>query len=294
MGKISGGNLGQFKSAEYIYAKIKRELKSFGSVNLIDDADFPLYTAEVLKRLGVSAYREEEALLFVKNGKATLPRDFKQLYAAYKCKCSSVKKTHILNSVVVYQDTYHDILTTATTGCTFECEGGSLLQRITIRTLMDSVDCTYTYMNPGLLRLSPNVKPQCAENCLNLMVSSPYEITINNGCIYTNFKDEDIYMKYYAFPFDADGNIMIPDVLEVEKAVEWYIKKELLLNYWLVDDITNIQNKWQKAEEEFNKWFGEAKFVGKLPAFNTLLDSARTKRATNIVNFMSQQDRFNR
>ncbi len=33
-----------------------------------------------------------------------------------------------------------------------------------------------------------------------------------------------------SFPFDEEGLPMIPDIIEVEKAIEWYIKKEILLN----------------------------------------------------------------
>ena len=89
MGKISSSTT-NFKSAEYIYSKIKREFKSFGGVNLLDDADFPLYTAEVLKSLDAGVYKEEDAFLFVRNGKACLPRDFGYMFAAYKCKGSGI------------------------------------------------------------------------------------------------------------------------------------------------------------------------------------------------------------
>lgn len=295
MGKITGASANNFKSAEFIYSTIKRQFKSFGNVNLLDDADFPQWTADVLKILGMSALKEEEALLFVKDGKACLPKDFQYLHAAYSCCAETVTTTHLQNKQTLYTDTYYDILSTQN-NCKIECDltGAQLLQRVTVRQYLETGDCrTYNYVSPSLLRLSPNVKQHCTEDCINQMSTSGYEITINNGYIFTNFKDQDIYLKYYAFPFDEDGGIMIPDIIQVEKAVEWYIKLQLLLNYWLVDDVANIQNKWGKAEQEYEKWMGEARYINKLPAFSTLVNQIRNDRGMNKMSFFSQMDRNN-
>lgn len=291
MGKITGADLGNFKSAKYIYSKIKRELKNFGAANLLDDADFPLYTAEVLNKLGNSAYREEETLLHIKNGKAELPRDFKQIYAAYKCKCSStIKGGPQLQNRRVFTDTVYDTFRNPT-GCEVNrCEVGNLVSSITIRQFVDDSCIEHDISMTGLLTLSPNVRQHCSEQCLNQIPTCSDEITINSGCIFTNFKHEDIFLQYYAFPFDENGDILIPDIPSVEKAIEWYIKKEILLNNWLTGDLQDVQNRWQAAERIYDEAFGEARFNGKLPAFSTLVNSIRTKRSINPVAYFMQMD----
>lgn len=300
MGKITGFSQNAFKSAEYIYSKIKRDFKGFGYVNLIDDSDFPLYTAEVLKKLGNSAYKEEDAILFIKDGKAQLPIDFKNIYAAYKCHDCN-KDDHLQ----IYQgrSTYEYKLTCDTlcrnNGCVLECENEQeLVQRVTVRQYVNDTVYNHEFNNFHLLKLSPNVKDHCSDNCLNFSGNHHHhnhdEITINNKCIHTNFHDGAIFLQYYAFPQDENGLPMVPDILEVEKAIEWYIKKELLTNLWFTGDLPNAQNLWQKAEVEYEKWMAEARFIGKLPAFSTLVNSVRNQRGINAVQFFSQQDRNRR
>lgn len=297
MGKITGAAGNNFKSAEFIYSKIKREFKSFGSVNLLDDADFPTYTAEVLKVLHNIAYREEEAVLFVKNGKAKLPKDFKTLYAAYKC-CldnkSIVKGSkHLQNKSVVYRESDYEFLSSCDSNCSIQlCDEPEKLKKITVKTFVEEGELTYHYKNPQPLVLSPNARQHCVDDCINLLYSGPDEITINNGYMFTNFSGEDIYIQYYAFPYDADGNIMIPaDNPHIEKAIEWYIKWQILLNYWLVDDVPNMQIKWGKAEQMYKDYLAEAKFEGRLPAFSTLINNLRNMRSINKVAFFSQSTR---
>jgi hypothetical protein len=62
-----------------------------------------------------------------------------------------------------------------------------------------------------------------------------------------------------------------------------------MLNYWLVDDLANAQNKWSKAEQEYEKAMGECRFLDKLPAFSTMVNSLRTRRGINKVSFFSNR-----
>lgn len=152
----------------------------------------------------------------------------------------------------------------------------------------DGVNRTYDIV--GLLKVSPNARVHCSQDCLNIHPTCNDEITINDGCVFTNFKDADIYIEYYAFPFGEDGSVMIPDIPAVEKMVEWFIKWQLLLNYWFVDDLANAANKWEKAEQLYEQYYAEARFNDKLPSFGKLVDSARKQRTINKVAFFSQID----
>lgn len=292
MGVLTQGDM-KFKSAELLYSKIKREFKSFGTVNLLDDADFPLYTAEVLKQLGVGAYKEDDAVLRLRKGKAKLPNDFAYLYAAYKCSVDSTVlngTSHLQNSNVYYNDITCEVLRRNKT-CQFECQStDKILERITVKQYVKEGVLSTCYSNPVLLRLSPNVRDKCVEDCLNLHCKSDYEISINNGYLFTNFNDADIYIQYYAFPYDEDNMPMIPDVIEIEKSVEWYIKWQILLNMWFTDELSNALNKWQKAEEQYNNYMGAARYIIKLPSFSQMINSIKNSRGINKTAAFSNMD----
>lgn len=293
MGVISGDQ-NMFKSAELLYSKIKREWQSFGSVNLLNDADFPLYTSEVLRELGNGVMREEEVIIKIKNGKGRLPKDFHQIYAAYKCQLDSCKTTaydSLQNSTTYYNEVTCDLLcrkTMCDTDC--HCNKDKLLERVTVKQYVKEGVLNYNYVRPTLLRISPNVKAKCSDDCLNMMSTSDSEITINNGYIFTNFNDGDVYLKYYAFPVDTNGLPEIPNIVQVEKAIEWYIKWKILLNFWFTDELSNAQSKWQKAEEQYLKYMAEARFNDKLPTFAKLVDTLRHTRAINKVAAFSHMD----
>lgn len=297
MGKITGAGLNNFKSAEYLYSKIKREFKSFAAVNLLDDLDFPQYTADVLNMLGNIAYKESIELLHLENGKADLPCDFKQLYAAYNAKDKKenyLERKILQNSQVFENDITDEVIQTYYDGACLNCnKDEKVLQRITIRQYVNEGILNTEYDELELLTPSPNAQKYCINNKLKIHQSKAKEFTINNKQIFTNFKCDRIVLQYYAFPIDENGMPEIPDIIEIERAVEWYIKWQILLNFWLVDDVQNVVNKWQKAEELFNHYFGEAKYIGKLPSFSTLVNYLRNVRGINKLQAMSKHHRIN-
>jgi hypothetical protein len=292
MGNITAASLNTFKSAEFIYARIKREFKSFDAVNTLDDTEFPSYTADILSDLGQAALKEEVAVICVKDGKAKLPNGFKRLHSAYKCHNRST--THSTRQLQIDSVFEYDLATTCYTenNCEMVCEGDNKVTKLTIRPYVNE-DVQFTYNSISPLRLTPNAKKYCVDNCENIFQTCSDEITINNGYIFTNFNDGDIFMQYYAMVVDENNIPMIPDVRAVEKAVEWYIKWRLLLNFWLVDDVANVQNKWSKAEQLYNSAFAEAKYINKLPAFSTMLNSLRNTRNISKTAFFSRNHNNN-
>lgn len=287
MGKITGSNPNTFKSVEYLYAKIKRQWASFDSVNMLDDSDFPTYTAEVLKKLGIGALKESAEVLHVKNSKAPLPKDFRQIHAAYKCSgCESNihNKRHLQNISYFENDITCETIRHNPNKCEIECVcPDKVVQAITIRQYVNETCDTYKYNHVGLLKLSPNAISLAADGCLNVRQTCQDEITINNNTIITNFSDGDIYLEYYALAVDENNIPLIPDVEAVETAVEWYIKWQVMLNYWLVDDLANAQNKWQKAEQLYKEALASARYYNKLPSFATCVNYLRMVKGINKI-----------
>lgn len=291
MGVISEDYI-KFKNTSQLFSKIKRRLKNYDIVGLIDENNFPEYVSEVLKELGVSALKEEEVILRIKNRKACLPKDFEQLYAAYKC--TSEKKTdqrHLQNISVFEYDITTEVFGRKN-GCDIKCEcDEDIIERVVLKQFVNDRYISSCYVNPILLRLSPNVRGKCSEDCLNLISSSQYEITIDNDTIYTNFDDDAILFKYFAFPLDDDGLPMIPDIIEIEQAIESYILLQIFMDFYLVDDIPNAAQKMQLLQIEHDKAMAKARFIGKLPTFSKLVNAIKDKKGINLVSFFSQIDR---
>lgn len=295
MGVITGSSENFFISADFVYSKIKRQFASFAAVNLLDDMDFPAYTMDVLRELGIGAMKESEAVSIIQNGQAKLPKDFYKYYAAYRCSNFGMTRTPnklLQNKMVFENDSTCEILQRSR-DCEIDCCTDKLISRITVRQFVNEDLITYNYGNLGLLNLTPNVRQRSEHNSRSISIQSNNDITINDGYVFTNFMDDAIFLQYYAYPFDENGLPMIIDSNPyVEKAVEWYIKWQILQNFWLVDEVSNALNKWQEAENMYTKNLAEARHHNKIPAFSTLINYMLNKRGVNAVTFFSQIDRY--
>ena len=285
---ITSDNPNLFKSASFIYGKVKRDLHSFDSANLIDEGEFPRYIDHVLSMLGVGVLKEQDAMLSVRNYKAKLPAGFQKLYSAHKCS-PYINKSDLVHQqgapISVYNDVTWELLKGGE-NCEIEVvqKDERIIESITVRQYVKESQVNIGYANPVLLRLAPNVrKDDCAEWCANIGSDCPYEISIRNGVLYTNFAEDSVYIKYYENAKDEDRVPMIPDVEEVEKAIEWYSKYELLMGWWINNQVPDLQNRWQYAEVQFNKWMGEARYERKLPSFLRMVDKARLDRINNHI-----------
>lgn len=291
MGVITGDII-NFKSTDHLFSRIKRRLKKFTTVNLIDENNFPELTAHVLETLGISAYKEEEVLIKIKDRKACLPNNFKELHAAYLCQDTPEASQKHLQNVSVFEYEISDTVYSKRDGCEIECESpDKLMERIVFKQFVNDRYIEHTYKRPILLSLSPNVKAKCTDDCLNLMSTSPYEITIDDNIIYTTFDEGRIYLKYYGFPLDEEGMPMIPDIIQVEKAVEAYIMWQLFMDFYLTDDIPNAGQKMQLLQVEYDKAMAEARYILKLPRFSSMVNLMKTNKGLNSLQFFSQIDR---
>lgn len=299
MGVISADNTNLFKTSDYVFSKVKRFLSSYNAANLIDEGEFGTYVKEVLRDLGIGVYKETDAVLRVKNYKARLPEGFTTLYAAYKCTpyFDQQDRTHYQGGVSVFNDVTWELLEkdkycgSGVCDISFDRQPGSIIEKISVRQYVkEEVVSSGSLTNPILLRLSPNVKKsKCSEDCENLLASSPYEISIEDGFIMTNFNDDCIYMKYYEFPLDENGVPMIPDIEDVQKTIEWYIIYQLLLKWFINGEVPDLQNRWQFAQQEYEKFFAKSKYYLKLPSFLGMVNQIRRQRSTNLLTLISQQ-----
>jgi hypothetical protein len=291
MGVITGSNKNAFVSAEQIYSKVRRDLKSFAGANLVDEGEFPIYTYEILSELGISSMKECEAILEINDCKTKIPDGLVEIHAIYKCTAcnSSKQRWKGQGKNIIKQDVTCEILGVKDDCSINCCVNERVIQKITTEMFVNDECHSMDYINPTLLRLSPNVKSKCINNCMNFISTAPFEITMDNGYFKTNFDNDNIYIQYYAMPLDCDGRPMVPDIYQVKKAIEMYIKYQILLGFWYSSDVADISNKWQKAEQDYLTALGDAKFILKLPSFSTLINQARTNRTSSMLNFFNSR-----
>jgi len=100
-----------------------------------------------------------------------------------------------------------------------------------------------------------------------------WNYSLNNGMIYTNFKEGTIQQSFKALKTDKDGLPMVPDNVKFEKAIENYVKAEWYRVQW---ELGKIPDKvLQKAEQERDWYIGGANTAAQLQS----IDQAETFRS---------------
>jgi hypothetical protein len=281
MSVINPANTLEFVSTDSLFARVRKRLRSYDAVGILDEGDWYYYIKEVLDRLGVAVYQESEAVLFVKNFKAPLPENFSTLYAAYKCTPTVLESKNQIfpqTGFVFYIEETHEPYKKCGTGwyATKEVVDGD---KITIRSYIEGQPTLISFSSPLLLRLSANAKGICDGKCENLFARTPHEITIDKGFVYANFDNDSIYMKYFGFPLDKETGLpLIPSNSYIEKAIEDYIVYRIFEDFLFNGDVPDIQNKYQLARANSDDSMKSALYLTKHPSFQTTINYIRQQR----------------
>jgi hypothetical protein len=284
MSLINPANNLEFKKNDALFARIRRRLRSFDNAGLLDEGDWYWYIKDMLDMIGVSVYEEKEAMVMIKNYRGPMPEDFSYLYSAYKCTPtdSSGSKNTLFpqTGFVFYIDETHEPYRQCK-NCYAAKRDFVEGEKYTIRTYIQGEPRIINFREPTLLRLGPNSKSHCTKDCKNktILGSCPDEITIDKGTVYANFESDGVLIKYYALPLDPETGLpLIPDNTFYEKAIEDYIIYRTLSDMYLNSEIPDFDRKLQFVQAEYEKSFGQAQFVSKLPTFQNTVNRIRFER----------------
>lgn len=268
MGIISAHNNIEFESSDKLFSKVKRRLKTYNQAGLLDSNDFHDYVMEVLDSLGIGGLVEEQGILEIINSKAHLPENFKSLDGAYICKANgNTEHPRLQNGYAFYTDTtYQNIKKDK---CEISCNSTECGTKVTVREYVQGLEQLYNYEISSPLRITTYSPYR----------SNPDSISFNKGYLHAGFTTGSIYIKYYAYPIDQDSGLpMVPNVLSIQKAIEYKIIYESFLNWYLNDEVPNMERKAADVKQLYAEAWSKASYESKLPSFATLIDSARTKR----------------
>lgn len=281
MSTINPGNNLTFKNTDSLFGRVRKRLNSFDNAGVLDEGDWYYYIKEVINNLGVAVYEEREAITIVKNFKALLPEDFSYLYAAYKCTPNTGDSKNTLfpqtGFVFYIEDTYEPYCKSK------NCSAAKIDyvegEKFTTRTYIEGQPFIINYDSPALLQLTGNSKMLCDEKCKNLFAKCPHQIQIDKKHIYTNFKEDSIYMKYYALPIDRESGLpLIPDNTVIEKAVEDYIVFSVFRDFWYNGSVPDIERRYQDAKFASEDSYKKAAYLTKMPSFQNVINKIRQDR----------------
>ena len=246
-------------STDTLITEVKNSLKQYDSANLIDDLAIIDWIYKAMRRFGNLLTTKHETFITVVDGKAWLPKNFESLRYASKW-----DRHHVETPVAqdILQKSYfwkeRTEKSTAWNVCK-DCEKSYSEQTIVEKVFFHDQPVNFHYCHPQKLRLSRHTNKDMYERgCKNLTEDSPYEITINNNIVYTNFKEGEIFIKYYGFELDEQNKPYIPQTPQerLETYLTYHIKRKIFENLWLNGDDENIQNKIQyllaQEQAEFN------------------------------------------
>lgn len=91
---------------------------------------------------------------------------------------------------------------------------------------------------------------------IDFTTPSQYQYTLNDNCIFTNYKEGEALFSYFAFNTDEDGAPMVPDseswIMAASREIAWRAGQ----NLWLQDKLNS--EKFAYIESERNHYLAQA------------------------------------
>lgn len=283
---------------EEFASDIKSSMQQHVVSGLIDDMKIYDLMLEGLSDLSTLPTIRIETVLTVKNNKVKLPDGFKSLYSAIKCEPFAIVTDSDDSPEDILLDIYQYKVREVTNGtwnickpCDVDITESCVVEKVYLH---NGNKHNLVYNNPSMLKLklTPYVKKtKCDKECVNFSEkNSPYEISINNKYLYTNFSEGNIFLTYNGYDEDDEGFVIIPETNtnSVQKYLKAYVTKELMKQVMLNGDATQVEQTFytllsQEASKYLQQASGELKMSRLLP---TLGDYTRKiRRQFDVFNY---------
>lgn len=267
---------------------IKDEMEQYDSAGLINDLSVYNWLIEGLNTFNLLPTIKMEAIIDIKNNAGKLPEGFKSLYSAVKCEpfVCTVEEDKGGDNILqnFYQFKVRELKNTDwnfCNPCDLEETETCVVEKVYFHN-NTRANFYYHNLSPIKLKLTPYVKrTKCDKNCLNFSIhSSPYEISINNKTLYTNFKEGTIFMTYNGYEEDEDGFLIIPETDEgnLGKYLKAYVSKKIIQKVLVnSDNTTNEQFLYQIFERDENLYLAKATGEIKMKRVLSSIDSYKRK-----------------
>lgn len=284
----------KFKKSQPLFDRIKKRLSSFNAMNLIDDGDFYKHVKYMIEHLGVGVYKECDAFFTVEKFKTyKLPPNFKTFAAAFSCNRTG-GPTHFIDEqpgFVIYNQT--EISNVVKDTCCVKCCTRESADKIVVKTIIEGTETTCNYGGLCLLELSGDLRSFCEDNSPNIGCVSPNKISVDiNSDTFTTSFSGNIYFNYWGLPLDEDNLPMIPDVEDIEKAIEYFILVQLFEDLYFNSSVTGVATFLEYAKREYDqRYLPDARAYAVTPSFQRQLRSIRKLRRRQRIMFQYDSDK---
>jgi hypothetical protein len=293
MSFIEPARTGMFsRPSDIVFGRIVEELESFNASGIIDRGIFYTYVKEVLHNLGAAVYKEDQAILDIKNSNHPLPANFCTFWAAFSIKAPDNyikdKGYDPRTDITLWHslEAYTTDLVSAPNKCwnyCIECPSQmDLTSRIAVRYYISGEDARcYEFSQPSLMSfgtIPPMMLVDGHSPCYRS--GSPQKVSIDNDkFLWTTFSNGCVYLQYWGMPVDKETGLpYIPDNPNIEKAIEYYIEYRLLRKWYLNNRIGDLERKVAMLKADSDEALGVAMTETKTPSFRTLMDVARRNK----------------
>jgi hypothetical protein len=256
-----------------LIAQILTEIKKYDESGLVDYISLNRWIKNELKRFGENLMEMTGKVIRVENGQATLPDNFYSLHFAVHCtpECYKIEGD---KEIVQSSHFYRERLETLNE---WDNQSNSYNQ-ISFTTIEDkfmfqdnSTSVRVRYKDPILMKPVKGIKRDLLfKGCKNMkVIKSPYEFNIVGEKVHVNFKEGDIFIHYYSYPSDENGDLIIPENRNLEEYLIAFCKWRILEGMWLNDDDTNIITKLQYFQQQAQNLYGLAQTQVKFESLNS-------------------------
>lgn len=97
----------------------------------------------------------------------------------------------------------------------------------------------------------------------NVAIYNDPTYNVNDGFIFTNFKDGWVFLAYMAFPIDEDGFPLIPDNRRFKEAVKSFIRMKIDYILWRSGELD--EKMFNYSEKEWLFYVASASNAAKMP-----------------------------
>jgi hypothetical protein len=268
-----------FKTSRQLIARVSNELNSYVDAGHIDSGDFYRWIKEVCSELNIPAFAPVHTVISLNgNYKVAVPEDLYQIWGVWKY----ATKTEQTPDVEHYQGqnrwlVFKDQCIEKESDCPiiYKEDPDIVVTKWYIKESGESR--TIKYKNEGPIKLVNYNISSCVPGSPAVTNTSSNVASMDGNHFYFNFTEGSVYLQYFTMPKDETGLPMIPDVVEIERAIEAYIyyKAFRQLYYGTTMD---VYRKFQDAKLEYREFFDKAKTWIKFPSFAEVMEISRSNK----------------
>lgn len=252
-------------TSDTLLEELRSDLPKYESLGLIDELSVYSWIDTALKKFGKLATELTETVVYVKNHRAVLPKNFYSLYFAFLCEPDRMEANIPEKEL---GDLQHEFAWKERTERGFrwcscdECCKEEFEKTVVEKFYIKDHEVRCHYKNPKLLTLGKRLKKNsCYNECRNRYVDNcPWEIDISGNILSINIPTCNIYMQYYGIMRDEDGKPIIPDSERgnVDAYILTFVKRKLFEKAYQNGDDPGAGDKYRLMMQEELQLFKDA------------------------------------